>query len=130
MTAMPHLPGITRQFDDQIRSVDLGSGDEALYHYDVGGNRVRKVVKRGANTEERLYIGSSWELYRKSTSLLQEERETLHVMDGQRRVAMVETLTVESGSTVTSPVPRFRFQLTNYVESAALEVDEEGALIS
>jgi hypothetical protein len=75
MTAMPHLPGITRQFDDQIRAVDLGSGDDAVYHYDTRGNRIRKVVRRGANTEERLYLSTSWELYRKSTSSLQDERD-------------------------------------------------------
>jgi hypothetical protein len=66
VTAMPHLPGMTRQFDDQLRAVDLGSGDDAVYHYDAAGQRVRKVVRRGANTEERLYLGA-WELYRKST---------------------------------------------------------------
>jgi RHS repeat-associated protein len=130
MTTMPHLPGITRQFDDQIRAVDLGSSHDAVYHYDVGGNRVRKVVRRGANTEERLYLGSSWELYRKSTSSIQEERETLHLLDNQQRLAIVETLTVEGGSTVGFPIPRFRFQLTNHLESVALEIDEEGSLIS
>jgi RHS repeat-associated protein len=43
---------------------------------------------------------------------------------------MAETLTMDAGSTVSTPTPRFRFQLTNHLESTALEVDEEGAPIS
>jgi RHS repeat-associated protein len=43
---------------------------------------------------------------------------------------MIETLTVDSGTAVSTPVPRQRFQLGNHLESAALEVDEDGALIT
>ena len=129
LVEMPHLAGITRQFDDQMRGVDLGSGDDAVYHYDAAGQRVRKVVRTGATTKERLYVGA-WERFQRSTTTLQEERETLHVMDDQRRIVMIETLTVDSGTAVSTPVPRQRFQLGNHLESAALEVDEDGALIS
>lgn len=51
-------------------------------------------------------------------------------MDDRRRIVMIETLTVDGGSTVTTPVPRQRFQLGNHLDSAALEVDEDGALIT
>ena len=57
MTAMPHLASLVRDHRDQVRSVDLGGGDDAVYHYDAGGQRVRKVVRQGANTRERLYLG-------------------------------------------------------------------------
>lgn len=58
MTEMPHLQGLTRDWRDHVRSVDLNlSGDEAVYHYDAGGQRVRKVVRLVANTEERFYLG-------------------------------------------------------------------------
>jgi RHS repeat-associated protein len=129
LVEMPHLAGITRQFDDQMRGIDLGSGDDAVYHYDAAGQRVRKVVRTGATTKERLYVGA-WERFQRSTTTLQEERETLHVMDDRRRIVMIETLTVDSGTAVSTPVPRQRFQLGNHLESAALEVDEDGALIT
>jgi len=87
------------------------------------------VVRTGATTKERLYLGA-WERFQRSTTTLQEERETLHVMDDQRRIVMIETLTVDSGTPVSTPVPRQRFQLGNHLESAALEVDEDGALIT
>jgi YD repeat-containing protein len=129
LVEMPHLAGITRQFDDQMRGVDLGSGDDAVYHYDAAGQRVRKVVRTGATTKERLYVGA-WERFQRSTTTLQEERDTLHVMDDRRRIVMIETLTVDSGTAVSTPVPRQRFQLGNHLDSAALEVDEDGALIT
>jgi len=62
---------------------------------------------------------------------LQDERETLHVADDARRVAMVETLTVSGGAVpVGTPVPRYRFQLDNHLGTACVEVDQAGAVIS
>ena len=130
MTAMPHLDTMTRDWRDQLREVDLGSGDDAVYHYDAQGQRVRKVVTLGANVHERLYL-PGWELYTKAVSgTVDVERETLHVMDDRRRVAMIETLTIDAGSTVSTPVPRYRFQLDNQLGSACLEVDDAGAVIT
>lgn len=130
MSAMPHLSAMTRDWRDQLRQVSLGGGDSATYHYDANGQRVRKVVELGANTHERVYLGS-WELYDKSVSgTLDDQRETLHVFDDQRRVAMVETLTVSGGSTVGSPTPRFRYQLDNHLGTACLEVDDSALVIT
>src|SRR5262249_20194018 len=56
--------------------------------------------------------------------------ETLHAMDGVRRVAMVETLSIDDGATLLEPTPRVRFQLANHLGSALLEVDEQGSVIS
>ena len=48
MTEMPHLQGLIRDWRDHVRVVELNlAGDEAVYHYDSGGQRVRKVVRRG-----------------------------------------------------------------------------------
>ncbi|HYQ40905.1 MAG TPA: RHS repeat-associated core domain-containing protein [Polyangiaceae bacterium] len=58
------------------------------------------------------------------------ERETLHVMDDQRRVAMVETKTREGGAALGAPVTRWRFQLDNHLGSATLELDQAGNVIS
>ncbi|MEQ1507719.1 MAG: RHS repeat-associated core domain-containing protein, partial [Myxococcota bacterium] len=60
---------------------------------------------------------------------LQEERQTLHVMDDQRRIALVETLTVTGGAVVPNPTSRQRYQLGDHLGTATLEFDEIGALI-
>ena len=67
MSAMPHLAATARDFRDQLRTVDLGSGDDAVYGYDARGQRLRKTVRKGANTEERFYLGG-WELWRQPSA--------------------------------------------------------------
>ena len=62
--------------------------------------------------------------------VLDTERETLHVMDDQRRIALVETLTVENGNRVAGPAPVQRYQLYNHLGSASLELDESANIIS
>jgi len=126
MTSMPHLSyGMTRNWRDQLRQVvlDAGGTEDAVYHYDAAGQRVRKVVRKTGATEERFYLGG-YELYRK-TGAAPETIRTLHVMDGQRRIALVETVT-----SVTTPTPVFRFQLGNHLDSVAAEVDEDGQLLT
>jgi RHS repeat-associated protein len=134
MTAMPHLASIMYTHADQMRMADLDGGGTAYYTYDASGERVRKVIHRlGTTKEERIYLGG-FELYRKRTGVAQDlvlERETLHVMDDTRRIAMVETKTVDAdvpGTLVI--VPRLRFQYGNHLDSAMLECDEDGLVIS
>ncbi|MEQ1506802.1 MAG: RHS repeat-associated core domain-containing protein, partial [Myxococcota bacterium] len=131
MTAMPHLPALVRDPQDQIRRADLDlAGSVAWYAYDAAGQRVRKRVDKGGVQEERIYVGG-YEVWRKRTaSGVQEERETVHVMDDQRRIALVETLTVTNGAAIGNPTPRQRYQLDDHLGTATLEVDELGALIS
>jgi hypothetical protein len=124
---MPHLAGITRQFDDQMRGVDLGSGDDAVYHYDAAGQR---GPQGGADRGRRRRSGCTsgrGSGFQRSTTTLQEERDTLHVMDDRRRIVMIETLTVDGGSAVTTPVAAASgSSWGNHLDSAALEVDEDG----
>jgi RHS repeat-associated protein len=131
MTAMPHLVSIGRDFRDQIVSADLGGGGTAHCGYDGSNQRVRKRVERlGAVTEERLYLGV-YEIYRRRLgSVVEEERETIHVMDDRRRIALVETATVTGRTIVPSPTPRSRYQLDNHLGSALLELDETAGIIS
>ena len=100
------------------------------YAYDASGQRVRKVVVKGSVQEERIYLGS-YEVWRKKRSgTLAVERQTLHILDGQRRTAMVETLTVDDSSPPEAPSTRIRYQLDDHLGTAALETDEAGAVIS
>jgi RHS repeat-associated protein len=131
MTSMPHLAAIDWDYADRMQRVDKGGGGQVFFTYDASGQRVRKVWEHGV-VEERIYLGG-FEIYRKrltSGGAVDLERETLHVMDGQRRVAMVETKTCEAGAALATPVTRWRFQLDNHLGSASLELDEGGSVIS
>jgi RHS repeat-associated protein len=131
ITSMPHLASITYGPFDQMQSADLGGGGDAYYQYDASGQRVRKLIDTGANLiKERIYLGA-YEVYREHISGgVDLERQSLHVMDGTRRVAVLETLTIEDGNPVTTPVTHQRFQLGNHLDSALLEVDEAGMVVS
>ncbi|WP_437589009.1 RHS repeat domain-containing protein [Sorangium sp. So ce1000] len=129
MTAMPHIAALRWDENDQLRSADLDGGGVVYYTYDAAGQRVRKVWEHNGLVEERIYIGG-YEVYRKRNATgLVIERQTLHVMDGARRIAMVETKTVDTSGPFTV-TPRVRYQLDNHLGSASLEVDGAGLMIS
>ncbi len=134
MTQMPHLPLMAWDFKDRLQATEqrVGSGpvETTYYIYDAAGQRVRKITEtgNGAKANERVYLGS-FEVYREydgsgSTTL---ERQTLHVMDDKRRLALVETRTL-GNDTVAPQLSRYLFD--NHIESACLELDENAAVIS
>jgi RHS repeat-associated protein len=143
MTQMPHLPLMQWDFKDQLQAsskqvVNSGTRETTYYVYDASGQRVRKVTERqnGTPMKERIYLGG-FELYREyngSGDVRTKERETLHVMDGQQRIALVETQTYGEPDVITGngPVanPLIRYQLNNHLGSACVELDEHGNLIS
>lgn len=129
MLNMPHLPAMSWDFEDQLQRADLGGGGMAYYVYDATGQRMRKVIERqnGTRQKERLYLGG-FERYREydgSGDTVTLERETLHIMDDQQRIALVETRT-------DTPTPQrlIRYQFGNHLGSASLELDEAGQMIS
>ena len=129
MTSMPHLSAMDWDFAEKLCHVTRGT-TEAYYNYDGNGIRTRKVVVKNGVTETRLYLGG-FEIWRKTVNgVLDTERETLHVMDDQKRIAIVETLTVENGNRVAAPAPVQRYQLDNHLGSASLELDESASIIS
>lgn len=140
MTQMPHLSQMDWDYKDQFQRADLGGGGTAYYVYDASGQRVRKIIERqnGTRQKERLYLGG-FEIYREYNGGGTEvtlERETLHIMDDQQRIALVETKTFESGllprlrSLFGSLTPLIRYQLSNHLGSASLELDEQAKIIS
>lgn len=132
ITRMPHLPTMDWDFKDQLHRLHLQGGGTAYYVYDAAGQRARKVIERqGGIVEERLYLGG-FEIYRKSASGdITLERETLHVMDDKRRIALVETKTIDTTASASAlPVSVTRYQFDNHLGSAVLEFDENAAIIS
>jgi RHS repeat-associated protein len=139
MTTMPHLSLMRWNYLDRLEAtawqvVNSGSPETTYYVYDAGGQRVRKVTERQAGQgqtparmNERIYLGG-FEIYREYNAIGADlERETLQIVDGQKRVALVETRTQGDDG---APAQLVRYQFANHLGSASLELDEAGRIIS
>ncbi|WAS93150.1 RHS repeat-associated core domain-containing protein [Nannocystis punicea] len=137
MNAMPNIPGgLTWDDDDRLQSSDSIGGGKTYYVYDGAGQRVRKVHvnQSGTTSRQRLYFGS-WETYREhkninTTNDLDLERETLHVHDDHGCVCLIETKTVDAGAPVVTPANIARYQYSNHLGTANLELDDDAEVIS
>ncbi|MCP4458922.1 MAG: toxin, partial [Cytophagales bacterium] len=130
MTSMPHLASMSWDYADRLQSADLGGGGDVYYTYDAGGDRVRKVIENGNIVEERIYLGD-YEVYRKTTNgTLDTERETLHISDDSGRIALVDTLTVDAQNPIPSPQNLIKYQLSNHLGTATLELDSSASILS
>ena len=138
MTRMPHLPDMDWDFKDQLHATrrqvtNAGKAETTYYVYDLSGQRVRKVTERatGSKKHERVYLGG-FEIYSEFDSVGARtlERETLHVMDDKRRIALVETKTMDDEAPVAEPAPLLRMQFSNHLGSSVLELDESATIIS
>jgi RHS repeat-associated protein len=131
MTSMPHLHAMQWDFKDQLHEVDLEGGGTAFYVYDAAGQRVRKVHEHnGATVEERIYLGG-FEIYRRDNGCgLTLARETLHIVDGQQRVALIEIKTGDTNAATFSSAPLLRYQLSNHLGSACVELAGDARVIS
>jgi RHS repeat-associated protein len=131
VTAMPHLPEMRWDAEDRLSAVDLQGGGTAFYVYAGNGQRVRKVIERnGATVEEQLSLGE-YEVYRRrQNGVVVSERVSLHVMDGDERIALVETQTVDDQVPVAEPEALIRFQFDDPLRSVTLEVDDAAKVIS
>jgi RHS repeat-associated protein len=128
LTALPGFGSLDLDVADRLAGVDLGGGGTAFYTYDASRMRTRKIVERqGGGVEERLYFGALERFTRSGGAGAAITRETVHVMDGQRRLAFVDSRTAGSDG---SPAEAIRYQLANHLGSAALELDESGQIIS
>ncbi|HKX27954.1 MAG TPA: SpvB/TcaC N-terminal domain-containing protein [Blastocatellia bacterium] len=136
MIEMPHLPLMQWNFKDQLSAtsrqvVNNGTPETTYYVYDGAGQRTRKVTERqnGTRKNERVYLGG-FEIYREYDATgnnVTLERETLQVMDDKQRLAIVETRTQGSDG---SPGQLIRYQFSNHLGSASLELDNTGQVIS
>jgi RHS repeat-associated protein len=117
-------------FKDQFKQAGLGGGGTVYYVYDAGGQRVRKIIERQDGTKkERIYLGGI-EIYREKNNAgnITLERETLQVMDDQKRIAMVDTPAVKpAGNNETQLI---RYQYDNHLGSASYELDHAAQIIS
>lgn len=137
MTLMPSIPGgLTWDADDRLQQTDRLDLSVTYYVYDGAGQRVRKVTVNGAGStrKQRLYFGA-WELYREehnisTTPVLDLERATLHVHDDTGRICLIETKTAEDDEPIVDPANIARYQYSNHLGTASLELDDDAEVIS
>ncbi|HEX7996505.1 MAG TPA: RHS repeat-associated core domain-containing protein, partial [Streptosporangiaceae bacterium] len=139
VTSQPHLTLMRWDFRDQLTAtarqvVDTGTPETTYYVYDVAGRRTRKVKQRqnGTRRNERIYL-DGYEIYREyggDGTTVTMQRDTLHVMDDSQRIALIEIQTVAGGVPQPAAAPVIRYQYSNHLGSAALELDGNGAVIS
>jgi RHS repeat-associated protein len=145
MLNLPELPGMAWNYQDQLvaatqQVVSAGTGQTTYYSYDAGGMRTRKVTMSAAAAggtaamvSERLYIGS-FEIYRTydGAGNVNLQRETLHVMDDQSRIATIDNKTIDNtggdGTVKNTYYPRYQYG--NHLGSSAYELDGSGNIIS
>lgn len=134
--------GLAIQWDwrDMIRSFDCIGGGIARYHYGIDKQRTRKHITRnplagGTITEDRIYLGG-YELYRRRNpqGVVVEEIESLHLFEGEQRVLLVDdvikTNRKHANNTAYKEQPIYRYQYSNHLGSACLELDHAAEIIS
>ncbi len=142
VTAMAHLPLMRWDYRDQLQATarqvrgDGGTPEITYYVYDAAGLRVRKVTERQAaagetprRRKERIYF-SGFEIYREyggGEGSVTLERESLHVMDGAQRIALIET---RGRGNDAAPPQLIRYQLADHLGSAVLELDQQARIVS
>jgi RHS repeat-associated protein len=135
---MPHLPEMDWDHANRLQHVRkrIQPGDapanDVYFAYNSSGQRVRKVYEHNGLIEERIYL-SGYEIYRKRSAIasqLQLERQTLHVMNDMKRIALVETKTVDTSASTFTASTRYRFQLESHLGSSIIETDSSGGVIS
>ena len=139
VVAMPHLSLMAWDFKDQLQATQQRVASRPVettyYVYNAGGQRTRKVTETagGNKAKERIYLGG-FEVYREydaTGSTVMLERNTLHVMDDKRRIALIETKTIDATVPAGSlPSDTIRYQFDNHLGSACLELDQNAAIIS
>ena len=130
LNAMEHLQQMVWNYMDHLSQVDLGGGGKAFYVYNSSGQRVRKVIERLDGTKaERIYLGAI-EIFRvkNSAGTTVQERETLHIMDDNKTIAMVDTPVIKPAGSAQQELTRYNYD--NHLGSATIELDNNALQIS
>ncbi|OUC11784.1 MAG: hypothetical protein B0A82_26750 [Alkalinema sp. CACIAM 70d] len=119
--------------NDRLRSFRTQAGraapsEYALYLYDASGQRVKKLVWKGANRYEvTVYVDGVFELHYQITGGQRQEDNTLHVMDDQSRIALVR---VGKPLDAHDQTPAVQYHLGDHLGSSQVVMDDTGGLIN
>ena len=115
---------------DQPETMVLHGNKTARYRYDASGERMVKRVESSGGYSVRFYLGD-YEIFRdyKTDGTFKSRRDSLHLMDGESRILLIETDKISDaisvGGTLTS-----RWQYSDHLGTASLETDDAGQIIS
>ena len=101
----------------------------AVYAYDMRGTRVKKLVWSAGRYRTTTYLGEGFELHRRiGPGGTVEENDTLHVMDGPRRIAAIR---------VGNPFPddgarahRVVYHFGDHLDSSSVAISADGTWIN
>ena len=144
--AMMHLQRMKWDYANRLKAtaqkvVNIGTPETTYLAYDATGERVRKVTdhyapegKMPTRKREHIYPGG-FEVrrdYEGDGATVKLERETLHVMDDERRVALIDTKTKDASvsAVVLQAMPHQRYQISNHLGSSLMELDEAAQVIT
>ncbi|MDD4150609.1 MAG: toxin TcdB middle/N-terminal domain-containing protein, partial [Bacteroidales bacterium] len=130
MLSMPHLTSMVWTYRDELMEASNGTVT-SYYQYDAQGNRTRKVVVKPGNIrEERYYIGGYEMFYKYVGTTTYTKRDTVHVSEERDRFVIIDVLYINNGITLLKPTTTTRYQYSNHLGSACLELDTSAAIIS
>ena len=142
LRALPNLRQMGWTWDGSLgRAVVIarpGSTDDAeLYRYDANGRRVlrqtTRLIQPGLiEVIEKIYFGDAERKRISRNGAVVLERWTLHIGDGERRLAVVHRWTKDDRRREVDDIgpPSIRYQLHAVQNSAVMELDETGKLIA
>lgn len=130
--------GLSRRYywnhADQLHVFRIQANDdsdpslEARYLYDAGGQRVKKIVQRqGGTVTTTTYIGGVFEYHTETQAGELKENNTLHLMDGQSRIALVR---VGQPFDELDDSPAVQYQLGDHLGNVHFVTDENGNTFS
>ncbi len=99
----------------------------AQYLYDGSGQRVKKLVRKQAGgVETTVYIDSGFEHHRLVSGSATQENNTLHVMDNQKRVALIRIGNPFPHDTT----PASKYHIGDHLGSSNVVIDDMGASVN
>ncbi|SHF57127.1 RHS repeat-associated core domain-containing protein [Fodinibius roseus] len=97
------------------------------YLYDAGGQRVKKLVrKQGGQVECRVYVDRAFEHHRWQQNGAGGENSRLHIMDGQKRIALLRV----GDQHPDDKGPSLQYHLGDHLGSNNLVMNGDGSFIS
>jgi RHS repeat-associated protein len=101
----------------------------AQYLYDSGGQRVMKLVRdQSGNYQTTIYIDGVFEVQRAVSTTGTIQNNSLHIMDNQKRVAIVRVGPALPGDG--APEAKIKYQIGDHLGSSNAVVDNTGAWIN
>jgi RHS repeat-associated protein len=111
----------------RTQTTDAEPSVYAHYLYDVGGQRVKKLVrKQGGSVEVTVYVDGLFEDQRTVHGGAASENNTLHVMDARGRIALVRVGSPFRGD----KTPAVKYQLGDHLGSSNIVVGGGGELVN